>query len=43
MGKIRVGLIRCDLHSMYYGALMFKYDPIVLRDDKVEILVFDQA
>ena len=33
MSKIRVGLIRCDLHGMYYGALTFKHDPIVLRDD----------
>ncbi len=32
---IRVGLIRCDLHAMYYGVLMFKHDPIVLRDDKI--------
>lgn len=35
MGRIRVGLIRCDLHGMYYAALMAKHDPIALRDDKI--------
>lgn len=35
MAKIRVGLVHCDLHGMYYGALMSKHDPIALRDDKV--------
>ena len=35
MAKIRVGLIRCDLHAMYYAALMARHDPIALRDDKV--------
>ena len=34
MSKIRVGLINCDLHGMYYSALMAKHDPIALRDDK---------
>lgn len=29
---IRVGIIRCDLHAMYYGALMAKHDPLLLRD-----------
>jgi len=28
---IRVGIIRCDTHGMYYGALMGKHDPLVLR------------
>ena len=27
MGKIRVGLIRCDTHGMYYGPQMAKHDP----------------
>lgn len=31
MKPIRVGLIRCDLHAIYYGALMAKHDPLVLR------------
>ena len=35
MAGIRVGLIRCDLHGMYYAALMAKHDPIALRDDKI--------
>jgi predicted dehydrogenase len=35
MAKIRVGLINCDLHGMYYAALMSKHDPIALRDDKI--------
>jgi len=34
MGKIRVGMIRCDLHGMYYAALMAGHDPIALRDDR---------
>ena len=34
MSKIRVGIIRCDLHAFYYGALAFKHDPIVMRDDE---------
>ncbi|MSR65525.1 MAG: hypothetical protein EXS18_07070 [Verrucomicrobiae bacterium] len=29
MKKIRVGLIRCDTHGMYYGPLMEKHDPLV--------------
>jgi predicted dehydrogenase len=32
MRKIRVGMIGCDLHGLYYGALMAKHDPLVLRD-----------
>ena len=32
MPKIRVGMIGCDLHGLYYGALMAKHDPLVLRD-----------
>ncbi len=31
MAKIRVGLIRCDVHAMYYGQLMEKFDVDVLR------------
>ncbi len=27
---IRVGLIRCDTHGMYFGALMDKHDPLLL-------------
>ena len=30
--NIRVGLIRCDMHGMYYGALMAKHDPLRLRE-----------
>ena len=29
--KIRVGLIRCDLHGVYYAALMADHDPLKLR------------
>ena len=29
--KIRVGLIRCDTHGMYYGPLFEKHDPLRLR------------
>lgn len=29
--KIRVGMIRCDLHAVYYAALMDKHDPLLLR------------
>jgi len=29
---IRVGMIGCDLHMLYYGALMQEHDPLVLRD-----------
>jgi len=32
MKPIRVGLIRCDMHGMYYGALMAKHDPLLLRE-----------
>lgn len=32
MAKIRVGMIGCDLHGLYYGALMAEHDPLVLRD-----------
>ncbi len=35
MSKIRVGLIHCDMHAMYYAALMAGHDPIALRDDPV--------
>ena len=31
MGKSRVGLIRCDMHGMYYGALMAEHDPLRLQ------------
>ena len=31
MNKIRTGVIRCDLHASYYGALMDKHDPLVYR------------
>ena len=30
--KIRVGIIRCDTHGMYYGPLMGRHDPFKLRD-----------
>ena len=30
--SIRVGLIRCDLHGIYYGALMADHDPLILRE-----------
>ena len=30
-GKIRVGLIRCDTHGLWYGPLMQKHDPLLLR------------
>lgn len=29
--KIRVGLIRCDTHGAYYGALMDRHDPLRLQ------------
>ena len=32
---IRVGMINCDLHAMYYAALFEGYDPLKLRDDTV--------
>lgn len=28
---IRVGIIRCDLHAVYYAVLMDKHDPLMLR------------
>jgi predicted dehydrogenase len=31
MKQIRVGIIRCDLHAIYYAALMEKHDPLMLR------------
>lgn len=35
MDTIRVGMINCDLHAMYYACLMADHDPIALRDDAV--------
>ncbi len=29
--KIRVGLIRCDMHGAYFGALMAEHDPLKLQ------------
>ena len=29
---IRVGLIRCDMHGVYFGSLMAPHDPLLLRD-----------
>jgi len=31
MAKIRVGLIRCDTHGLWYGPLMAEHDPLVLQ------------
>ena len=31
MDKIRIGLIRCDTHGAYFGALMAEHDPLRLR------------
>jgi predicted dehydrogenase len=31
MKKIRVGLIRCDTHGLWYGPLMAEHDPMVLQ------------
>jgi len=31
MSKIRVGMIGCDLHGLYYGVQMCEHDPAVLR------------
>jgi predicted dehydrogenase len=31
MKPVRVGIIRCDLHAIYYAALMEKHDPLMLR------------
>ena len=33
MEKIRVGMIGCDLHALYYATLMAEHDPLVLRGD----------
>lgn len=30
--KIRVGMIRCDTHGMWYGPLMEKHDPLIFRE-----------
>ncbi len=32
MPEIRVGMIGANLHALYYGVQMFKYDPLMLRD-----------
>ena len=31
MDRIRIGLIRCDTHGAYFGALMAEHDPLRLR------------
>jgi predicted dehydrogenase len=31
MPTIKLGIIRCDMHGMYYGALMAKHDPYQLQ------------
>lgn len=36
-GKIRVGIIRCDTHGMYYGALMEQHDPLILRGPLMDV------
>lgn len=35
MRTIRAGMIRCDLHAFYYGALMARHDPRLLRDPAI--------
>lgn len=35
MDKIRVGMIQCNLHAIYYGALMAKHDPHILREPEI--------
>lgn len=35
MSKIKVGMIRSDLHARYYGALMDKHDPLLLREPEL--------
>ncbi len=35
MNKIRVGIIRCDLHAIYYGVQMGKHDPYILREPEI--------
>jgi predicted dehydrogenase len=32
MDKVRVGLINCDLHGLYYGALMEEHDPLLMME-----------
>lgn len=32
MKKIRVGLIRCDLHAYWYAAFFAKHDPLLFRE-----------
>ncbi|MBM4050429.1 MAG: Gfo/Idh/MocA family oxidoreductase [Planctomycetes bacterium] len=32
MSKIRVGMIRCDLHAIYYANLIQDHDPHILRE-----------
>ena len=31
MSNIRVGMIRCDCHALYYACIMSQHDPFVLR------------
>ena len=31
-GKIRTGMIRCDLHAIYYANLIQRHDPHILRE-----------
>ena len=44
MSAIRVGLIRCDTHGLWYGPLMASHDPRVHvglesdRFDRIEVL-----
>lgn len=33
MPKLRVGMIQCDLHALYYAVLMAEHDPLALRGD----------
>jgi predicted dehydrogenase len=35
--KIRVGLIRCDTHGLWYGPLMAEHDPLVLQRPKPDV------
>lgn len=32
MAKIRVGIINCDTHAAYFGPLMMRHDPMLLRE-----------
>jgi len=34
MAKIRVGMIRCDLHAIYYASLIQEHDPYLLREQE---------